>query len=148
MSTAPLEDLNVEHLQWTAERVAEVDRDLRARGGQIFLLAARHRPSGAYVGYTFINHFSFQPQFLFQDDTAVDPRHRNKGLGRWLKAANLLRVIAACPAAEVVRTGNAGSNAPMLSINHALGFREAYINNVFQVPVDAARDYLRERATR
>ena len=146
MNSAPLEDLDAEPEQWTAERVAEMDRNLQQRGAQMFMLAARHKPSGRYVGYTIINYMPFQPQFLFQDDTAVDPQHRDKGLGRWLKAANLLRVIEACPAAEVVWTGNAGSNAPMLSINHALGFREAYASDVFQTPVAAARAYLDERA--
>ena len=146
MNTAPLEELDLEAIAWTPEQVREMDQNVRKRGGRNFMLAARHVPTGELVGYTSIIHYAFQTQFLWQDDTAVSPEHRNRGLGRWLKAANLLRVLDACPEATRIRTGNAGSNAPMLNINRAMGFREIFANVVYQIPVENARAYLRERA--
>lgn len=64
-----------------------------------------------------------------QRGTAVRTTHRNLGLGRWLKAANIMELLHKNPSACVVRTGNADSNAPMLKINRQMGF-EAYIAEV------------------
>ena len=40
------------------------------------------------------------------------------------------------PQVCVVRTGNADSNAAMLAINHALGFRQAEGGTVYQLEVE------------
>src|SRR5215831_3939024 len=45
------------------------------------------------------------------------------GLGKWLKAAMLDHLRRAHPDTIWISTENAGSNAPMLSINRALGYR-------------------------
>ncbi len=147
MNTAPLEDLRVDDIQWTAADVREIDDNLLRRGGTRFILAACHRSSGEFVGYTELIGYGFQPQFLWQEDTVVAPEHRHRGLGRWLKAANLRRVMAERPEAQRIRTGNAGSNTPMLAINHEMGFRPIFTNAIVQIPTAAARAYLTERAS-
>jgi len=52
----------------------------------------------------------------------VQPNYRGHGLGKWLKAVMLTRVLLEKPDVHYVRTGNAEANVPMLRINHALGF--------------------------
>ena len=80
-----------------------------------------------------------------QNDTGVDPAHRERGLGRWLKADMLRRVLAERPGIELVETWNAGSNAPMLAINHELGFRLARVSGNWQADIDVVRKHLEER---
>jgi GNAT superfamily N-acetyltransferase len=74
--------------------------------------------------------------------TGVFPQYRNKGLGRWLKAAMLERVMRERPEVKVVRTGNADSNAAMLKINHELGFKPYMASAIWQVELDKVREYL------
>jgi mycothiol synthase len=70
------------------------------------------------------------------------PRYRNRGLGRWLKAAMLERVLDDRPEVKRVRTENADSNAPMLKINQELGFRHYFAEYDWQVSVESVKAYL------
>jgi hypothetical protein len=67
---------------------------------------------------------------------------RKLGLGRWLKAAMLERIFEELPQACYVRTGNANSNAPMLRINHELGFRHYISLTFWQMDLPSVRAYL------
>jgi len=86
-------------------------------------VCACHRPSGRLVGYTELGGSSRRPWLARQGDTGVENAHRNLGLGRWVKATNALRLLSERPEVKVVDTWNADVNAPMLSINDAMGFR-------------------------
>ena len=55
--------------------------------------------------------------------TGVKQEHRGRGLGKWLKAVMLLRIKDEFSNVNTITTGNATSNAPMLSINNRLGFK-------------------------
>jgi hypothetical protein len=72
-----------------------------------------------------------------QGDTGVEPVHRNRGLGRWSKATNVLRLLEERPDTQVVETWHAGVNAPMLTINDAMGFRPVAECQEWRLDVDS-----------
>jgi RimJ/RimL family protein N-acetyltransferase len=68
-----------------------------------------------------------------QGNTGVHPDHRGYGLGLWMKAAMLQRIFDEKPGSRRMRTTNAYSNAPMLAINDALGYRVTATQTAWQV---------------
>lgn len=122
MQTAPRDDLDVGDVIIGPDFVAELDVALIESGRTHWTLLVRD-PAGACVGGTEV---SFEPDdrsIAFQQNTGIDPAHRGLGLAKWAKAAMLEHIRDERPEVELVRTGNAFSNAPMLAINDALGFK-------------------------
>jgi hypothetical protein len=70
------------------------------------------------------------------------PEFRERGLGRWLKAGMLTRVLAEHPEVRFVRTANADSNAAMVKLNYELGFRPYVSRTVWQVSLEQVESYL------
>ncbi len=81
-------------------------------------------------------------EILNQGATGVFPNYRNKGLGRWLKAAMLDKILRERTQVKYIRTGNADSNAPMLKINHELGFKPYISRCVWQIETAKVLEYL------
>ena len=123
MNTAPRDDYEMEDWVLTPKMWREMEEAVDARATDLSTYIAVHAPSGDFAGYTTIQTDRLRPDQAWQWDTGVDPAHRNKGLGRWLKAALIKRVIEDYPEVERVDTWNAGSNEPMLAINVAMGFK-------------------------
>jgi GNAT superfamily N-acetyltransferase len=142
MNQAPTDDLEVEDMAWTPEILRQIDTTLAQRGIERWTLTAREKATGEPAGYTEIMWQPHKPTIGSQGDTAVLEAHRNRGLGRWLKAAMLQRVLAEKPEVEFMRTNNADSNAPMLRINEQLGFRPYIATTIWQVSIDAVDAYL------
>jgi GNAT superfamily N-acetyltransferase len=115
---------------------------MAAREREILTYVARHKPSGRFAGYTNVCHKNLQPDLVEQWDTGVDPAHRNLGLGRWVKAAMALRLKETYPDVVRIDTENAGSNAPMLSINIEMGFKPILVQNVWQGDLTTVRESL------
>jgi mycothiol synthase len=82
------------------------------------------------------------PANLDQGDTAVFPKYRERGIGRWIKAAMLEKVLRDRPQVTHIITGNANANAPMLKINHELGFKLYKSWMIWQLEVQQAEAYL------
>ena len=61
---------------------------------------------------------------ILQELTGVRPEFRGRGLGKWLKGKMILHIKETYPKAQRIITGNAESNAPMLSINERMGFKK------------------------
>jgi mycothiol synthase len=142
MNTAPRGDLDVEDFTWTKEIVRQGDHSLAQRKIERWTLYARHKETHDLAGYTDVFWDPDNPENLDQGDTAVFPRYRNRGIGRWLKAAMLVKILRDRPQATRIYTGNANSNAPMLKINHELGFRLYKTRTVWQISVDKVDAYL------
>ncbi|HEX2850118.1 MAG TPA: hypothetical protein VHN98_06180 [Acidimicrobiales bacterium] len=135
MQTAPRDDLDVGDVVIDADFVAELDAALIGSGRTRWTLLARD-PAGTCVGGTEV---SFEPddrRVAFQQNTGIDPAHRRLGLAKWAKAVMLERIRDERPDAEIVRTGNAFSNGPMLAINDALGFKVVRTRTEWQAGVD------------
>lgn len=122
MNSAP-HGPNLEDLHLTPANLTEIQCAFEAQGYRRWTVIARHEPSGGLAGFTELMISPFRPWMAFQWDTGVDPKHRDLGLGRWLKAANALRLLEEAPQVEQIETWNASSNAAMLGINQAMGFR-------------------------
>jgi RimJ/RimL family protein N-acetyltransferase len=144
MQTAPRDDLDVGDVVVGEGEIAENDRALLEAGRQRWTIFVRD-PSGACVGGTEVNFEPWNPSTVLQDNTGIDEAHRGRGLAKWAKAAMLVRVRDEQPQARRVRTDNAFSNAPMLAINEALGFRVIHTSTDWQADVAAVIGLLRHR---
>lgn len=74
-------------------------------------------------GLTETFYSSDESHQIGQNLTGVKEKYRGKGLGKWLKAEMLLYIRKKYPDLLYIITGNADSNAPMLSINERMGFK-------------------------
>ncbi|MCP4228297.1 MAG: GNAT family N-acetyltransferase, partial [Actinomycetia bacterium] len=77
-----------------------------------------------------------RPQIAYQGDTGVLAAHRGKRIGRWIKAANYQLVRQSHPELSAIETYNAQSNAWMLDINVAMGFRPHHHYTAYQGSID------------
>ncbi|HUU78732.1 MAG TPA: hypothetical protein VMX55_10325 [candidate division Zixibacteria bacterium] len=80
--------------------------------------------NGTFSGLTEINYTNKMPFIAEQELTGVLPERRGRGLGKWLKATMLLWIKENLPEVTTFITGNADTNAPMLSINERMGFKK------------------------
>ncbi len=142
MNTEPRDDLQIEDEKITPEMLRQYEEYNARQGTERWSLHARHRVTGALVGYTEVFWHPETPQTLWQGDTAVVPSHRGHGLGKWLKATMLRKVQAERPQILRIRTGNADSNGAMLAINHRLGFKPYIAETVWQLGVDRVERFL------
>lgn len=138
----PAGDLEIEDMHMTPEQLRQMENNLFARGNQRWTFYIVDRHSGKFAGYTETVWNPNRPEVLRQDMTGVFPQYRNRGLGRWLKAAMLEKVLKERPQVKYVRTGNADSNAAMLKINTALGFKPYMADALWQVDLQTALAYL------
>jgi len=142
MNTAPRGSLEIEDQRFTPEQVRQIEQSIFARGNQRWTMYAREKATGKFVGYTDVVWHPNRSETLEQLDTGVFPQYRNYGLGRWLKAAMLNKVLHEHPETKFVRTGNVDSNAAMLKINQELGFMPYMSVTVWQIEIDQVEKYL------
>jgi mycothiol synthase len=145
MNTAPRDSLEMEDWRVTPEQLRQIDQQMLARGTQRWTVYAREKSTRKFAGFTEVFWNPNRAEILNQGATAVFPHYRNKGLGRWLKAAMLEKVLRDRPQVKFVRTGNADSNAAMLKINHELGFKPYLSRCVWQVETENVLEYLGQR---
>lgn len=138
----PHGSLEIEDSHFTAEQLRQMEANLQARGSERWTFYARERATGQFVGFTEMMWNANRPLIVNQGFTGVDPAYRNHGLGRWLKAAMLDKLLRDRPPVQFVRTTNAEVNAAMLKINVELGFAPYQAEALWQVATDQAARYL------
>lgn len=145
MNQQPFDDLDVEAFHINEAQLRQVEQMLTTQGYERWTMFVRQEATGALAGFTEVMWHPERPHILQQGNTGVFPEFRSKGLGKWLKAAMLDKVLAERPPVRFVRTGNADSNAPMLKINRDLGFKPYLSQTVWQVETETALAYLAEK---
>lgn len=141
---APIGDLDFEGMVFDPETF----RDREARNADIggtWITAVTTEADGDISGMTEMTHQPDRKTFIQQGLTGVKEKYRGRGLGKWLKAAMLLRVRKEFPQVKVISTGNATMNEAMLSINRRLGFRRHKEVEAFQISLETVEQYLENR---
>src|SRR5437773_12109374 len=146
MTTARRGETAMDDWNTTPRQIAQWARSRRATGRERRLVLAIHEATSETAGYTEVVYDPRVPHVIQQQGTAVIPAHRGRGIGKWVKAAMLERVLGEWPDARYIRTGNASVNAPMLAINTRLGFRHAWDGALWEASVADLRAYLERRA--
>jgi mycothiol synthase len=142
MNDAPTGDLEVEDMQWTPEILRQVDESMQKSGIERWCFYVRERATGSLAGYTEMMWRLARPYVVQQGDTAVLPQYRGLGLGRWLKAVMIEKVLADRPEARFIRTVNADTNEHMLKINTEMGFKQYRADIFWQVETAAVLERL------
>ena len=143
INTMPREDLQVEDWKFTPETMREWERMTRARGQEHRMALAVEESTGASAAFTDVFFDPRVPSVIHQGGTATIPEHRGKGIGKWVKAQMARRLLEEVPQARYIRTDNAGTNAAMLAINVAMGFKPVWESVIWQIPLEDARRYVR-----
>ena len=104
--------------------------------GYTILTAFTREKDGTISAMTDADFSDAMPHLVFQGLTGVHVEQRGRGLGKWLKAAMLLKIRENYPDAQYIDTNNANVNAPMLHINDILGFKFYKQNRTYALQVE------------
>ena len=141
MNDAPTDDLDMADTTVDAAMVKAEIEARAARGLEFWgLLAVTADGDAAGSTEVFVNRH--RPAASWQWSTVVLPAHRGRRIGRWLKAAMWQRLRADEPDVTGLQTGNAASNAHMLAINNAMGFKPTHLTACWQADLDVLESRL------
>lgn len=141
----PRDDLEIEDMNYTPDMLRQNENNMFARGNQRWFMYIIDKANGKITGLTEVIWNPNRGMILDQGFTAVLPEYRNKGMGRWLKAEMMQKILRDRPEVKFIRTRNANSNAPMLKINNEMGFKPYTANTIWQVETEKVEKYLSEK---
>ncbi|HIV57187.1 MAG TPA: GNAT family N-acetyltransferase [Candidatus Stackebrandtia faecavium] len=123
LEDVPLGDLNIEPEKFDADQMRLSD-DLGIKAG-LFLCGVVARPKGSekIVATTVVGVATQPGDHAQQFITMVDRNHRGHKLGLRIKLENHAQLRHLRPQVRYMNTDNAGSNAHMVAINDAVGYR-------------------------
>lgn len=137
----PFDDLDVGEFSFTPETVTQAVSRVVDAGGTWFAATTREA-NGDLSGLTEMGYIPDRETMISQYMTGVAQAYRGRGLGKWLKAAMVLKVRDEYPKVKMIVTGNATSNAAMLAINDRLGFKPYRDGVTAQITVQDLEAYL------
>jgi mycothiol synthase len=142
LNTIPFEELDHGEIVVTPEQFREwyARMDLTDAVQHTVMTRAA---DGVISGITDTMWAPYHRTIVYQQFTAVRPDARGRGLGKWIKAAMLLHLRSLYPELEWMSTDNASSNAPMLKINRAMGFKPYRHGNYYQITRDDLENRLK-----
>jgi GNAT superfamily N-acetyltransferase len=141
----PRDNLELEDEKFTPDFLRQIQQNMLAAGEKIWTHYILDRANQKLIGLTEVTWNPNRPMILNQGFTAVDASYRNKGLGRWLKATMMKKILEERPQVEFIRTRNANSNAPMLKINNEMGFKPYSSMTIWQVKTAQVENYLNSK---
>jgi len=122
MDDMPMEGTDFGTVVWDVERILSAAETIAKRGELLHTVAVVDRSDGSIAGFSELvvpgdgrgdgQHYG----------TGVLPEHRGHGLGLWMKAESIRLARRTYPELDGLLTDTADSNAPMRSINDALGY--------------------------
>jgi GNAT superfamily N-acetyltransferase len=130
---------------WNAARVREMQEHY-LEGVDSLVALAIHEGSGTAVGMSQLIRRKSDPTTWLVTVTMVDPEHRGRSLGKWLKGTVNVAALEQWPGGIYQETGNAFTNEPMLAINRAMGFEHEHTAVDCLLGVETARAYLASRS--
>jgi mycothiol synthase len=145
MNTAPKGELEFNDWKIKPDDLLDDVKQAKINGLQWWFLYVRERATGRYAGYTETGFHPNRPFLVNQWGTGILPEYRGHGLGAWIKAAMIDRILRERPTVDRIRTGNADSNVPMLKINHTLGFKPFMARTEWQLDIATALEKLQSR---
>jgi hypothetical protein len=138
MNDAPRDALTMEDWSYSPEQLRTWEAAVAARQHALWTVVARSVSTGELAGFNQLLVKPEWPEVVENEDTAVSVAHRGHGLGLWIKAVNLLRVLDERPEAVCVSTWNAASNSHMLRVNRRLGFVCEHVFESWELPAEKA----------
>lgn len=141
---SPRDNLDMEDMKFTPEIMRQMEQGMFARGDLRWTMYLTDRTNTKLAGLTEIMWNPNRNMIVNQGFTGVYPQYRNMGLGRWLKAEMMNKILHEHPEVKFIRTTNANSNAPMLKINVEMGFKPYIANTIWQVETENVEKYLSE----
>src|SRR5437773_4267542 len=138
----PRGDIAFNDWKLTEAQIRQRESFFKQAGMTWWLLLAIDEKSGEGVGFTEVEFNPLDPHAIQQEGTAVVAAHRGHGIGLWLKAVMLERILSERTDSRFIRTGNANVNKQMLAINEKLGFTYAWQTTLWQLPIADARKTL------
>ncbi len=130
--------------EWTADLIRQF-LDTFMAGVDSLMALAVHEESGVPVGMSQLIRRRTDLSKWIVTTTMVDPDHRGKSLGRWIKGVVNLAALDRWEGGVYQETANAQINAPMLAINHEMGFEHEYTFFESEVSVDRASEFVAAR---
>ncbi|MHA2276989.1 MAG: GNAT family N-acetyltransferase, partial [Candidatus Kariarchaeaceae archaeon] len=144
VNQTPRQDLDLNDFVYTKEMLRKEEEDAERIGRvKIRLLAIEENDD--ISGFTEIVYLPETKVRATQGLTSVKKEYRERGLGKMVKAAMLLKIKNEFPEVEYVMTDNATDNAPMLAINQKLGFKFHKETVAAQITPEKLGDYLRTK---
>ncbi len=122
LNQQPLGDLDINDIVFTPEVIREEEERQSSLGRTRFTYLTIES-DGKISGLTEMLCRSDRKTMISQLLTGVKQEYRGRGLGKWLKAALLLKIKEDYPDVTIITTDNATENKPMISINDRLGFK-------------------------
>jgi GNAT superfamily N-acetyltransferase len=123
INDAPIDDLDIEDEVFSPGRIRAFETSQRAYRRRTYRLVAREQRTGELAGHTQVAVETDRPWFGAQLDTSVLRAHRGRRLGLLLKIAMMRWLADVEPQLLLLDTWNAASNAHMIRVNEALGYR-------------------------
>jgi len=143
LDDAPTSNLARPPMRYDLESFAPWYAEMDRRGGDHYLVLLLDGDELVAVCEASWN--AQTPERMHQRLTAVSRQWRGKGLAKGVKAAMLQLVRERHPEVTLAITNNAEVNAPMLAINHRLGFAPYRHFGAYQLGTDSLRAFLSTR---